>query len=487
VTTPQRFILILTLSAFGCSQPAIEKAGGGGKGGDSPGSAGNDGDGTGQGGSGRTGGTGGPDFGIHYTDAGVADANGSGPTPIGEGQSCAGELHEGKLVPLDLLMLLDISGSMEESAGMQSKWTALHEALLTFVKDPMSAGLGVGLETFPPPSKTCAKNGDCGATGHCEDKGVCSPPLSVATTEPACDTVTDTECASGAACTKYGICAKSGLRCAGGNACPGGAAEACTPRPKFCVVPDSSCPLAQYQTPVVPIADLPGAVPALETAMAGIVPQGTTPTTPAVKGALAQLQARAMSNPNRKPVLVLATDGLPTECGVENTIDTAVAAIGAGQMATPAIPTYVIGIFGANQLDRSQSALMRMATAGGTGMPFVLTTGNDLNKRLLAAINQIRGSALGCEFAIPRPDLGKNLNYDEVNVRVKTSAGTEDLLYVGSAAGCDPVKGGWYYDADPKLVDPKSVLLCDATCKKVKAPMSTVSVDLRLGCKTIIK
>jgi hypothetical protein len=236
----------------------------------------------------------------------------------------------------------------------------------------------------------------------------------------------------------------------------------------------------------VAIADLPGAVPALEKAMNGIVPQGTTPTTPAVKGALAQLQMRAMSNPNRKPVLVLATDGLPTECGGANTLDTAIDAIGAGQMATPAVPTYVIGIFGSNQLTRSQPALVRMATAGGTGMPFVLTTGNDLNVRLLAAINQIRGAALGCEFTIPKPNAGNNLDFDQLNVRVKSPAGTEDLLYVGTAAACDPTKGGWYYDADPKMVDPTRVLLCDASCKKVKSTAG-VSVDLRVGCKTIIK
>src|SRR6185295_10237611 len=175
-------------------------------------------------------------------------------------------------------------------------------------------GLGVGMLTFPPPSKKCASAADC-AGGYCEEKGVCGAPASVATTEPGCND-NGIECTNLAECTKYGICAKSGLRCVG--TCAGG--EACNPRPKFCVVPNAGCAPGLYETPVVPVADLPGAAPALEAALKDIVPQGTTPTTPAVTGALNHLRARAMANPDRKQVLVLATDGMPTECVPNNTL-----------------------------------------------------------------------------------------------------------------------------------------------------------------------
>jgi len=49
---------------------------------------------------------------------------------------------------------------------------------------------------------------------------------------------------------------------------------------------------------------------------------------------------------------------------------------------------------------------------------------------------------------------------------------------------CDPMKGGWYYDTDPKVTAPTRVILCDTTCQKVKA--SGTSVDLKVGCKTNI-
>jgi hypothetical protein len=222
--------------------------------------------------------------------------------------------------------------------------------------------------------------------------------------------------------------------------------------------------------------------------MAGIVPQGATPTTQAVTGALAQLRMRAMSNPDRKPVLVMATDGLPSspDCLTDNTINAASQQLSAASIGTPSIPTYVIGIFGANQSAQSMTQLGQLATAGGTGMPFLLTTGGtDLRQQFLDKLNTIRGTALGCEFAIPKPAMGANLDFNQVNVRVKAGMTTEDLGYTKNAAGCDPVKGGWYYDTDPAVADPTRILLCDASCKKVQMTAG-VSVDLRLGCKTIV-
>jgi hypothetical protein len=469
---PNRFLPLLLAAGLACAQPAIESAGGKG------GPKGGGGDGDGGSGGGNNGGSGAPKPPVtNYGDGGVSDA--PPPNPLGEGNSCAGELHEAKPVPVDLLLLLDISGSMEESAGTQSKWTAMRDALVTFVKDPMSAGLGVGMETFPPPSKKCTANGDCGA-GYCEEKGVCNEPQFVATTEPGCND-NGVECTNLLPCTKYGICAKSGLRCTGTMCAMG---EACSPRPKFCVVANAGCMPAAYEMPIVGVADLPGAVPMLETALAGIVPQGTTPTTPAVTGALTYLRGRATAHPDRKQVLVLATDGMPTECGLTNSVFQAAMTLQTAQTAMPSIVTYVIGIFGSNQITRAQPNLEQLATAGGTMMPFTLTTGNDLSQRFLTAINQIRGAALACEFTIPKPKMGDMLDFNKVNVRVTTAAGPEDLFYVGSAASCDATKGGWYYDIDPKMGTPTRVLLCDATCKKVK--MSGTSIDLRVGCKTIV-
>src|SRR5579859_3686132 len=58
---------------------------------------------------------------------------------------CAEDVEAAERVPLDLVLLIDRSASMQ---GL--KWEMLTKALTSFVGDPRSAGLGVGLQFFPP-------------------------------------------------------------------------------------------------------------------------------------------------------------------------------------------------------------------------------------------------------------------------------------------------------------------------------------------------
>jgi hypothetical protein len=484
--SPRRLLFLGLIAVVACAPPNVGSSGGGGAGSGEDNRGGSD---NGSGGeSGRT------DGGFTLPDMRPAKDGPGAELGPSTGPTCAEEAHDGKLVPVDLLLLVDTSGSMEESAGTQSKWRAVHDALQTFLKDPKSAGLGVGLQRFPPPPKPCATDDDCpDGWGLCEAKGACAMPANVSTVTDTCNANVQKVCprsfisVDGPPCTKFGTCAKSGLRCAGiGQACPGGAAgDTCTPRAQFCSDNDPAyCAPTHYETLAVPIADLPGVQGALSVALGAIVPQGGTPTLPAVEGALAHLRARAATTPGRKPVLVLATDGLPSGC-VRNNPDTASAALRAGFTGTPSIPTYVIGVFHMSQLGQSGTALNQLAAGGGTMTPFVLTTGADLSMKFLDAINQIRGAAVGCEFTIPMPAKG-TIDFDKVNVRYKEGATAgEELRYVGSADKCDPTKGGWYYDQSPTMGRPTRVLLCPATCKRVGASAGA-SVELRFGCQTRI-
>lgn len=65
---------------------------------------------------------------------------------------CFAESREGKGIPIDFYFLVDKSNSMGSDAGMQSRWTAMANALNTFVRSPMSAGLGAGVNFFPKSS-----------------------------------------------------------------------------------------------------------------------------------------------------------------------------------------------------------------------------------------------------------------------------------------------------------------------------------------------
>ena len=72
-----------------------------------------------------------------------------GPTAPGNSQ-CAEEAFRARYAPVDLMLLVDSSLSMASPAGVNTtKWALTYEALLAFVRDPKSAGFGVGLQFFP--------------------------------------------------------------------------------------------------------------------------------------------------------------------------------------------------------------------------------------------------------------------------------------------------------------------------------------------------
>jgi hypothetical protein len=179
---------------------------------------------------------------------------------------------------------------------------------------------------------------------------------------------------------------------------------------------------------------------------------------------------------------VLVTDAVPNGCERDD-IESVAAALDGARGARPSLPTYVIAAVSPDQPLREATAT-RLAQAGGGGLPVVLNnSAPDLGDKFLGALNTIRGSALPCELAIPRPASG-TIDFNKVNVRYNGAAGPDDLLYVGSAAGCDPARGGWYYDVDPAKGTPSTVLVCDATCRRFKTESG--SVELRFGCRTRI-
>ena len=494
---PDRLALVVaafTIVAMGCS-PAQVSSGTPGNG-VSTGRAGSPGNGTspGSSGSGNGGQSGG---GIGLPDASAPPAmDAVGLVP--DSAQCAAEAHDGKMVPLDLFFMVDISGSMGDVAGDKTKWMSVRDALIAFFKDQRSDGLGVGLHFFPPPAKRCATGADCrgGFNDECEQRGLCTVGATINQSANTCNAAEEMTCfgvigPTGLRCTPVGQCAKSGLYCPTvGMPCPGGAAgDTCQVRPKICVAnPINLCDAPFYATPTVGFADLPGNEPKLTAALMDVIPNGGTPTTAAVTGAIQHLRMRATADTTRKPVLVLATDGLPQGCLPANTIGAAAGQLAAGfmgQMGTPGIPTYVIGVFSQAEITQATPALMQLSTAGGTGMPFVLTAGQDLGQRFIDTLNQIRGQALGCEFMIPPPKPGSTIDHRKVNVRWTGAAGSENLPYVESADKCDPTRGGWHYDVNPSTGTPTRVRLCEASCKKIKADPAA-RVELLFGCVTIV-
>ncbi len=86
----------------------------------------------------------------HITNSGDASANlnGDGGTVIivdNDGDICASKSAQAKLAPLDILLVLDTSYSMDYDL----KWISVEEAMEQFVVDPSFGTLGLGLQYFP--------------------------------------------------------------------------------------------------------------------------------------------------------------------------------------------------------------------------------------------------------------------------------------------------------------------------------------------------
>lgn len=104
--------------------------------------------------------------------AGTGVGVGNGSSGVGGG--CATSSSEATLVPLNLFIMFDDSGSMKQN----NKWVDAQASLTAFFQDPASAGIGVALRFFP--QGTCDNN-NCDVAA-CQQPLV---PLGTLTADPA--------------------------------------------------------------------------------------------------------------------------------------------------------------------------------------------------------------------------------------------------------------------------------------------------------------
>jgi hypothetical protein len=345
---------------------------------------------------------------------------------------CASETQTAKKLPLDMYVMMDQSGSMSDTvSGGATKWQAVTQALTAFVNDPKNAGLGIGIQYFGLPA------------------GGGAPPASC---------MKDSDCIVGG--TNYGPCF--------------GALPPILPGICFGASGSSdSCTAADYAKPEVEIGTLPGVAGAITTSIGKHSPTSSTPTAPALQGAVDHAKAWATAHPDHVVIAVLATDGDPTECtptDIPSISNIAMAALN----GNPKIRTFVIGV------GTSTANLDGIAQGGGTAPAFIVDTNANVVQQFEDALKAIQGTALGCVYSIPAPTMGM-LDYTKVNVQYTPGSGSPVVLgNVANAAACDPTKGGWYYDVPTA---PKQIILCDATCKVVSAD-AMGSVAVQLGCAT---
>jgi len=501
--TSTRSILCLGATAllFGCT--AGTKATGN-TGGSGSGTSGSSGGGT-TGSGGNSSGSGGS-----VTDGGGKDI------AIGDATSdgvCSSNTVQAEPVPLDLYVTVDLSKSMglATTAG-PTKVAAVRTALNTFFSDPKSVGLGAGFGYFPiiqaglETTPTCTADGPCGTYGPCDRRKICVPNNTSATSFMSL-CIDNTGCGGGVCslldtCTDGSYCAAAGT-----GTCP----STCMPFNGYCHARDV-CDVAAYATPVVPIAPLPGSATGqaatLMTALGAHNPDGYSPTAAALKGAIQYTQQYAGTHPDHKVAIVLVTDGLPLaftdffdptagkvtvgfprpECNPTAADIPGIAAIAsAAATGTPAIPTFVIGVYSKDEGSSIAGMLNAIATGGGTAPAVIIDTSTqDVAQVLQMKLEDIRTQSIACDYQIP----STGVSFDQVNVSFMNGSTPTQIGHVPGAdghagAGCDS-RGGWYYDKDIEndAGTPSKITVCPATCQMFQANLSG-KVNVVLGCPTI--
>lgn len=241
----------------------------------------------------------------------------------------------------------------------------------------------------------------------------------------------------------------------------------------------STCSLQKCSEPLVAPAPLTvDAAPvdaqedALLNAVASKAPGGDTPMFAALGGAEKWATDYVALHPNEKAVVILVTDGEPNGCN--NSIDAI--AKEAADARVLGVYTYAIGLAGSNEAQMNQIAM-----AGGADKAFLVGNAN-ANAELLAALKSIQGTAVACEFQMPKSDNGKPVDPTKVNVDYRPGGDGAPVSFgqVASLADCTQQKGGWYYD-DPQA--PAKILLCPSTCDAVQSDPKA-KIEVLLGCAT---
>jgi hypothetical protein len=275
-------------------------------------------------------------------------------------------------------------------------------------------------------------------------------------------------------------------------------------------LPDAGCDGSTYDTPDVPMGLLPGHAATIINSLNTHAPfNNDTPIEPALLGATRFCQrykTDPVANPDgRNCAVVFITDGMPSLCNQDFGYISDIA--GNAFNGDPSVPTFAIGMFGADFLLMNQ-----IAEKGGTdctpnpdgtrnpsdGFACDVSAGMTLIQALEVirqAITRIEThieyetiverEALECEWEIPAPPEGEIFDRNKVNVDFwpeGANGAKQSLSMAESEAACGTATTAWYYD-NPD--DPTRIIACPETCAQIKAA-ELGRIDIVLGCQTIL-
>jgi hypothetical protein len=255
-----------------------------------------------------------------------------------------------------------------------------------------------------------------------------------------------------------------------------------------------NCDGSGYDVPTVPLTALTAGAMDIINSLQSQSPSGNTPTAGALRGATAYCAAFNAANTTEQCVVVLISDGEPTDCDPRD--GNGLGAIAQQAYADSNVKTYAVGMDGADF-----TVMNRIAELGeGDCTPndpatFACDVTAGSGNTFLAALELIRSRSstrteyvtdrqttiLDCEWDIPEPPEGEIFDKSLVNVEFIAGSGSpQPIGFVDSEAACTSVDSGWFYD-DP--ADPKRVKVCSQTCGVVQS-VTDAQVNVILGCET---
>ncbi|MCA9617712.1 MAG: VWA domain-containing protein [Myxococcales bacterium] len=404
--------------------------------------------------------------------------------PIRSVDLCEPFASEAVPTELDLFLLMDSSGSMtNETAFGGTKWEEITAAVGQFVVDPALEGTGVALAFFPEvrsdlPDFCTAENTCAGEPDACHPIGLCWPSGDALCVD-AQDCI-DQGLPEGGTCERLGRCQSGGGLCLpdGPDDFCGGSSPCvdvglCTNR--------TVCDSAAYELPNP--ETLPESAEPLLDAMVDRELGGGTPTWPAMAGAIRSAARWGDDHRARRPIVVLATDGLPSSCEegvdplfpdeypIEHTLEVVSAGVGQG------IATFVIGVFAPDEGELAQANLDAVAEAGSQSEAFLVTTEEDVAQAFLAALLDVQAQATSCVYTAPwqKPD-----DDHRFVVRLEAAGQALKVPRLGGANACAD-SDGFYFEAPPgDAATAVRIVLCPSTCDRFGSQPD--SVELQATC-----
>lgn len=414
-----------------------------------------------------------------------------GVSGLAGGEACLSASRSMEQAPLALYVMLDSSGSMLEPAGQSgkgdSKWSAVQAALRAFLTEAQATDLSLGLQFFPllkaGSSFVCTSHADCGPDGGPCFLSTCLQGEDITLCE------TDADCGPDPMlnpCVPFGLCANSDpaapTACVLPSTC-GDGLGVCEDFERTCTNA-TTCDPAVYAAPTVEIQPVSSGFQAIDQALLGKQPEGLTPTVPALQGALDQARVWAQAHPEQTVAILLATDGLPTDCdpappaGAPSALDQVLGIAASGIASSTPIRTYVVGAFPPGD-SASATNVDAIAAAGGTEQAALIDTSGEVEEQFLEALRNVQGAAAPCTFEVSD---ASGLDFRRADVVFDAGDGTSSALpYVEGLLGCATNPQGWYYDTPPASGTPRQVSLCPNVCDIVRATPS-VGLSLEIGC-----